>query len=605
MRVIGISPLDKDATACLVENGEITAAIGEERFSRRKLHEGFPRLAMEYLFSEYDLVAEQIDAVVYAFFDAEKEASLMVEAKELYDERARQADLTELFQAFRSLPHVSEKQYNIAGVREQDLYMKKGFFKESVYRLASKVNFIGKAYHERNYSNGLGAAIKLHKQLEQDLLNGLERFGLRDKLVRYEHHLTHAANAYYTSGFDEALIVTLDGYGSGLAGSISIGRQGKIKRLHALNYPASLGEFYERVTSSLGFKPGRHEGKIVGLAAYGDPEVLAGTVREFFEENEGELFYKLPFNIFFSRYLASCYSKPEVAAAFQRVLEQVVCKYISHYVRKTGMTKIVLSGGVVANVKVNQRIFEIPGVDGIFIHPGMGDGGCGVGAALLHTAQSMDLFPKAIHHVYLGPEYSEKAIRDVLESEGVAFERPEHLERTIAELLANGKIVARFNGRMEYGPRALGNRTIMYHARDPEVNLWLNNQLQRTEFMPFAPATLFEERERCYKNIQGAEHTAQFMTITFDCTDFMLEHCPAAVHIDATARPQLVKQEVSPGFYSIIKEYYKITGIPSIINTSFNMHEEPIVCTPKDALRAFLLGHLHYLAIGPYLVKGR
>ena len=186
----------------------------------------------------------------------------------------------------------------------------------------------------------------------------------------------------------------------------------------------------------------------------------------------------------------------------------------------------------------------------------------------------------------------------------MSFEKPLNLEKRIAELLTSGKIVAHFNGRMEYGPRALGNRTIMYHAKDPDVNLWLNTQLGRTEFMPFAPATLYEERERCYKNIQGAEHTAQFMTITFDCTDFMLEHCPAAVHVDGTARPQLVAQEANPRFYNIIKEYHKLTGNPSIINTSFNMHEEPIVCTPKDAVRAFVLGNLHYLAIGNYLVAG-
>jgi carbamoyltransferase len=158
---------------------------------------------------------------------------------------------------------------------------------------------------------------------------------------------------------------------------------------------------------------------------------------------------------------------------------------------------------------------------------------------------------------------------------------------------------------MEYGPRALGNRSILYHAKDPSVNLWLNKQLKRTEFMPFAPATLFEERHKCYKNIDGAEYPAEFMTITFDCTEFMLEQCPAAVHVDGTARPQLVREETNKSFYRIIKEYYSLTGNPSIINTSFNMHEEPIVCTPKDAAKAFMQGNLHYLAIGPYLVKGK
>jgi carbamoyltransferase len=155
---------------------------------------------------------------------------------------------------------------------------------------------------------------------------------------------------------------------------------------------------------------------------------------------------------------------------------------------------------------------------------------------------------------------------------------------------------------MEYGPRALGNRTILYHAREPEVNQWLNKRLGRTEFMPFAPVTLWEAREKCYVNLEGAEHAAEFMTITFDCTEFMRTNCPAAVHVDGTARPQLIRREVNPEYHAILSAYEKLSGIPCLINTSFNMHEEPIVCSPRDAVRAFLLGHLDGLAIGPFYV---
>jgi len=162
--------------------------------------------------------------------------------------------------------------------------------------------------------------------------------------------------------------------------------------------------------------------------------------------------------------------------------------------------------------------------------------------------------------------------------------------------------VARFDVRMEYCPRALGNRSILYHAREPEVNQWLNQRLGRTEFMPFAPATLYEYRNDCYKNIDGADYAAQFMTVTFDCTDRMKRESPAAVHVDGTARPQLVTPTSNPSFHRIISEYHRLTGIPSVINTSFNMHEEPIVCTPDDALRAFLQENLEYLAIGNFLV---
>lgn len=189
-----------------------------------------------------------------------------------------------------------------------------------------------------------------------------------------------------------------------------------------------------------------------------------------------------------------------------------------------------------------------------------------------------------------------------MDAAGLRYEEPEDLAARIARCLHEGRVIARFAGRMEYGPRALGNRSILYHARDPEVNQWLNHRLGRTEFMPFAPVTLYEARQRFYKNIDGCADAAEFMTITVDCTDAMKELCPAAVHVDGTARPQLIRRDVNPGYYAILEEYEKLTGTPTLINTSFNMHEEPIVCTPEDAVRAFLEGGLDGLAIGPYLV---
>jgi carbamoyltransferase len=205
--------------------------------------------------------------------------------------------------------------------------------------------------------------------------------------------------------------------------------------------------------------------------------------------------------------------------------------------------------------------------------------------------------------VYWGPCYSEEQIADALTRAQLPAMRCNNIEASIASLLVQGKVIARFNGRMEYGPRALGNRSILYEAKEPEVNQWLNQRLGRTEFMPFAPATLFEHRHDCYQNIDGADHAAQFMTITFDCTDRMKRQSPAAVHVDGTARPQLVTRESNPSFYGVLTEYHKRTGIPTLINTSFNMHEEPIVCSPEDAIKAFLVGRLDYLAIGNFLVQ--
>jgi len=603
MKIIGISPLDKDATVCLLEDGKIIAAIAEERLSRVKIHAGFPYLALEELFRKYALTAESIDHVAYSFFDWQTELRLMRTSVQWHADKEKEYPTQNLFSHLRNLPVQPRKKYSIPGLAEEKLHMKKPTYMNLAYKALSTNSWLGTILGRQRRKQWVESASNDHRHWQEELISGLKKYGIDHKLKPLDHHFTHAANAYFTSGFDEALIITLDGYGSGLAGSVSVGRNGEIQRIHALKYPVSLGEFYERVTSSLGFKPGRHEGKIVGLAAYEDPGILYETVRSFFEVVDGDVYYHLPHNFIFSRYLASRFAKPTVAAAYQKVLERVACEYIKYYVKQTGIKNVALSGGVVANVKVNQRIFEIEGVKKIFVHPNMGDGGCCVGAAMaLYTQKTKGFAPEQINNVYWGPEFTEEEMLKALQQAGLKPEKPQNIEKCIAELLADGKIVARFNGRMEYGPRALGNRSILYHAKDPSVNLWLNQQLQRTEFMPFAPATLYEERHECYKNIDGAEYAAQFMTITFDCTKFMVNNCPAAVHVDKTARPQLVSQQTNESFYNIIKEYKAKTGIPSIINTSFNMHEEPIVCTPQDAIKAFKQGHLPYLAMGPFLV---
>jgi carbamoyltransferase len=205
--------------------------------------------------------------------------------------------------------------------------------------------------------------------------------------------------------------------------------------------------------------------------------------------------------------------------------------------------------------------------------------------------------------VYFGPEFSDEDIERDLELNGLEYTCHQDIECQIARLLSEGYVVARFNGRMEYGPRALGNRSILYQPTDHSVNDWLNQGLSRTEFMPFAPSTLQQYAEQCFRDVKGAEDAARFMTITFNCTDWMKEHCQGVVHIDNTARPQLVIQDENPSYYKIIDEYRKLTGLPTVVNTSFNIHEEPIVCTPSDAIRAFNMGNLDYLAIGSFLVK--
>lgn len=602
MKVLGISPLDKDSTVSVVEDGQVLFAAGEERFSRTKQQDGFPRLALEQALDYTGIALADFDLITYPFLTWENEARLFnqnLEDEKTFIRQYQPADLSR--QIKDALTKVPDRNNPIHGLEHPNAIMEKGFLHSSYYAMAGSQKLASNAASLKGSKQWADDATASFQRWEQELTDGLAELGWVKPVKRMEHHLSHAANSYLCSGFDRALCITLDGYGSGLAGSVSEAIGGKIHRLHGIAFPNSLGTLYEHVTSSLGFKPSRHEGKIVGLASYGDPSILGDILLSRIEQTNGDFRIYEANNVYFSRFLASKFPKIDVAAAYQHVLEVVATNYVRHWVEKTGIDTVVLSGGVTANVKLNQRIFEIDGVNQIFVYPNMGDGGCGTGAALYHSWPGG--VGESISNAYLGPDYSDREIEQALASEHLDYTRPDNLAAEIASLIHNGQVVARFDGRMEYGPRALGNRSIMYHAREPEVNQWLNKRLGRTEFMPFAPVTLYEAREKCYHNIKGAEHAAEFMTITFDCTDFMRESCPAAVHVDGTARPQLIRREINPGYYDILREYERLSGIPSLINTSFNMHEEPIVATPQDAVRAFIQGALDFLAIGPFLVQ--
>lgn len=606
MRVLGISPLDKDSTASFVEDGKVVFACGEERLSRTKLQDGFPERAIRLGLERTGWSPESIDQVAYAFFDTQGESRLINHSMKIDSERYRAQDTAESLNRLKSLAESGyqiDRTVKIPGIEHEDdeFVPKKPWAKAAVYRAILTSPRADWLAHRKGMREWTEAAIKEHTLRNAELEAGLKAFGWKDKLKRHSHHNTHAANAFYTSGMDEALVVTLDGYGSGNAGGIYQGGPTGIRNLIRFSFPNSLGQFYEHVTSALGFKPSRHEGKIVGLAAYGNKELLSPVLLDRFKLDDGDIVMRAAGNYLFARALAETYSKRDVAAAYQNVLEVVATRTVAWWIKKTGVKKLVMSGGVHANVKLNQRLREIAGVEEIFVYPNMGDGGCGTGAAMMAFDPEVRWGP--LENVYYGPDYSEQEIADALKRNGLLAERMDNIEEQVAELLSQDAIIGRFNGRMEYGPRSLGNRSVLYPPKDPAVNQWLNQQLGRTEFMPFAPAALASEAHKLFHNLKGCEKAAEFMTVTFDCTDEMKQKCPAAVHVDGTARPQLVSEKTNPSFHRILKRFHELTGIPALINTSFNMHEEPIVCSPDDAIRAFLLGNLDYLAIGDFLVK--
>jgi carbamoyltransferase len=428
-----------------------------------------------------------------------------------------------------------------------------------------------------------------------------------------DHHLAHITSAYFTSGFRDALVVSVDGGGDGRSSLVYAIRNGRFEYLHEVSAYNSLGNYYAYITHICGFKAMKHEGKITGLAAHGEPKYVP-LLREFIDEANGSLFNRGRV-VFMTaireleRQLPKGWGREDLAASIQHHSEELIRRYVRYWLRQSGLSDVAMAGGVFANVRINEEVHRLAEVDRLFIHPDMSDGGLAVGAALAACLpgtleQTMPSDPEPLRDVYLGRDLIDEDITAALRKFELTPEFLEiPLEEQIADLLVQGYVVARANGRMEYGPRALGNRSILYQPTDRDVNDWLNKNLRRTEFMPFAPSALYEERHRCFERVEGAEHTAEFMTITFHCTPWMQERMQGVVHIDSTARPHLVRKERNPSYYRIIEAFYRRTGLPAIINTSFNMHEEPIVCSADDCVRAFLEGNLDYLALGPYLVK--
>lgn len=573
MIVLGIIDSKPSSAALMIDN-KIVSAVAEERLCRMKLASGLPREAIAYVMEAAGVKPADIDRVAVA------QQVCVFEPEPI--------PWSGWFDGQEEL-----KTYRFDNVSSQ------------LAPILGRFPLVWKAHHQFK---------KLRSQERVRELPGLlkEAYGIQAPISYYDHHYCHATGAYYTSGFDRALVVTLDGGGDGRSGSVYVGENGRLRELAGVDSFNSLGNFYSYVTEICGFRAEKDEGKITGLAAIGEP-IYADTLREFIHYREpGQIRYKVPMYFrsavkMISERLPADFDRADLAASVQLILEEVGAQFVDYWVRKTGLKNLAVAGGVFANVKFNQRVHELPGVDNIFIHPAMDDSGLSVGSALAALAEQPDEDPKRLirplTNVYFGNKFNDKEIEAAVQSADCEAQYLPNIHEAVAQLLAEGHVVARFTGAMEYGPRALGHRTILYQTNDPSVNDWLNARLKRTEFMPFAPATLTEYASSRYLDIEGATDPARFMTITFDCTEQMKRESPGVVHVDGTARPQLIDAKTAPDFHKILSAYHRRTGIPSLINTSFNMHGEPIVCTPDDAMRSFQAGHLDYLAIGDWLVK--
>jgi carbamoyltransferase len=442
-----------------------------------------------------------------------------------------------------------------------------------------------------------------------------EGFG-RAGLDFFDHHRAHALAAAFFSGFGSCAVITMDGSGDrNVSHTSGIWRQGEYRRVHVTDrLGASPGLFYSHITQLLGFRPLRHEGKVVGLAAMGNPGPLLPAFRRALALSEDSQRFHSEFvglpdaerrRFECLREAIKGHSREDISAAAQRLTEDVAVELVRRFLQETGERRVALNGGVFANVKLNQRIAALPHVERIFVFPAMSDTGNPVGAALLDLgARRPELLrkPRPLEHVYLGPCFSDAQLEAALRAAGARFEQLEQgpLADRTAQAIHAGRVLGWFQGRMEFGPRALGNRSMLARPTDANINDWLNVRLERSEFMPFAPSVLAEHAEEVFIGVEKARHTAEFMTVTFDVRPEWRERIPAVVHVDGTARPQLVREAVNPLYHRVISAYHRLSGIPLVLNTSFNVHEEPIVCAPQEAVRALMESRVDCLALGPY-----
>jgi len=566
MNILGINTGHDSGAVLLNDKYEITA-VNEERLSRIKLHIGFPYLAIQEVLDIKNLKYSDIDAII-------------VEGK----------DFTPAFDV--------------------------GFDKGTTDWKKSLINKLGIERILLGTEGGLSLVRTLLrgqlKNRQQKIQEFFTEKGYKGKIEYSDHHYCHATTAYYTQDIDKGIVITLDASGEGYCSKVYKAENNKLVFQQQMLCYHSPAYYYAYVTENLGFKPMRHEGKITGLAAYGNPEKglkIFGKLI-YFDKKKMSFVNKGGYHFTAMNRLKKefeGFSREDIAAAVQVHTENLVCQYIQAVIEKYNnneATAVFLAGGIFANVKVNQRISQLEKVNSVYIFPNMGDGGVNFGAALGYAFENK-IWQKRIpfNNVYFGRLFTNEDIEQALKNNKCVYAKSENVAKETAMFVSKNKIVARFNGAMEYGPRALGHRSIIYSATDREINDWLNKKLKRTEFMPFAPYVCDDDIADYFNLDKPYIRPFKFMTITCDVTDKCKKEAPAIVHVDGTARPQVIFREEDNTYYDILKEYKKLTGIGVLVNTSFNMHEEPIVNTPDEAIKSFFNAEMDVLAIGDFIVE--
>lgn len=562
MLILGIH-CGHDSAATLVNDGAIIADVAEERFTRIKHDSSFPYYSIVYCLEQARLHHLEVAILVIS---------------------GQKAPID--FERFFVHPDGGELQYSASSQR----------LKKAEQLLARPLAYELPIYMERLV-----------------LPSGC-------KIIYIEHHLCHAAASYFTSGYEsDALILTMDGVGDGVSSAFWMGSGNFISPLKKWDSSASLGWFYSNVTEALGWRHGDGEGSTMGLAPYGDPSLLGTALSSYHPtftngdltvahdfgkpsvfNDHGFLHWHLP-EAGVIHNLAQQFGNPNVAASAQAILEHEITALLSSWVSKTGANHICLGGGVFLNVKLNQSIHKQFNKQAIWICPSPGDSGLAMGAALYAWHQHGDKPANLrLPHLYLGPTSQDEEIEALLKQRNLIFERLEDPAKKAAQLLASDYTVGWFQGAMESGPRALGNRSILMSARKMANKEILNSKVKfRESFRPFCPVILYDKKDQYLIDCDEAA----FMIISFDAVKEKEQCIPAAIHIDGTVRPQVLKQETNPLFYKLVDEYGRLTGEYALLNTSFNLKNEPIVCSPREAIKCFYDSGMDALIIGSFLLQ--
>lgn len=560
MRILAVY-IQHDACAAVFDQYELLAAVAQERPTRRKGDGGcFPTEAVRECLAQARLDASDIDVVCLPRTRYPKEY-------------------------FTARAHLPFPQASIDDTLELIRVMARNFIHDPL-----------RAFDARTY---------------------LADHGLHPSQIHfYNHHRAHALSALFSTRLNNVLVYTSDGGGDRTFYSACHLSDGQLVDLFggeaesvAFRRPQtradSLGHLYYHATQALGFRPLRHEGKVLGLAAFGRPTYAQRLRRLYTIAEDGQIKGLVrPRDIVSTvQGIARDGKREDVAASVQEILEELTLGSLERILQRCSARSLALSGGVFANVKLTQRISERFPLEEIFVYPAMSDQGEAEGGALSYLFER-DGPPhwlaqrRRLTDVYLGRDYSEEA-DEVLRAGGAeaAFKgsTSSELAQEAAYLIASGKIVGTYLGRGEYGPRALGARSIMASAVDRNINDWLNKRLERTEFMPFAPVVRKERASELFDLPPRLQYTAQFMTVTCNVREAWKGRIPAVVHVDGTARPQIIERATNPLYYDVLERYERLTGIPALINTSFNVHEEPIINRPQEALKALEMGRVDFV----------